>query len=134
MKIILTILLILIATSAYAAKFRGTSEALRVPGTAVVQIFDNISTLNTAVSVNPAFLPDQGTIQLVLNGSPSTYDVVTECSLISDTGPWFAIMSMTQADSVLGKHYALKACPFVQIRLDTLDTGSVDAYIIYRGN
>ena len=136
MKKILTILLVLMATSAYAApKYRGTSEALRVPGTATVQVFDNVSTIDEAVSVNPNFLPDQGTMQLVLNGSPAVHDVVVECSIISADGPWFAILSLANTDAVSnGGHYALKSCQFVQIRLEALDTGSVDAYIVYRGN
>lgn len=133
MKKILIVLLLL-AGPVYAAKFRGTSEALRVPGTAVVQVFDNVSTVNQTTSVNPNFLPDQGTMQIVANDTPTTYDVVMECSLISDTGPWFVLLSLTQTD-ITGGHYALKSCPFVQVRLEAITGGgSMDAYIIYRGN
>ena len=136
MKKTLILVFVLMATSAFAApKYRGTSEALRVPGTATVQVFDNVSTIDQAVLVNPAFLPDQGTMQLVLNGSPAVHDVVVECSIISDTGPWFVLLSLANTDAVPnGGHYALKSCQFVQIRLEALDTGSVDAYIVYRGN
>ena len=61
-------------------------------------------------------------------------DVVVECSLISKTGPWFVLLSLTESD-LTGGHYALKACPYVQVRLEAITGGgSVDAYIIYRGN
>ena len=134
MKRIIILSILLFASVAFAANFRGTSEALRVPGTGIIQVFDNISTVDTAVSVNPAFLPDQGTMQLVLNATPTTHDVVVECSLISKTGPWFVLLSLTESD-LTGGHYALKACPYVQVRLEAITGGgSVDAYIIYRGN
>ncbi len=133
MKKILIILLLL-AAPVYAAKFRGTSEALRVPGTQIIQVFDNVSTVDQATLVNPNFLPDQGTMQIMANDTPTTYDVVVECSLISDTGPWFVLLSLTETD-ITGGHYALKACPFVQVRLEAITGGgSMDAYIIYRGN
>lgn len=133
MKKILIILLLL-AAPVYAANFRGTSEALRVPGTQIIQVFDNVSTVDQSVSVNPSFLPDQGTMQIVANDTPTTYDVVVECSLISDTGPWFVLLSLEQTD-LTGGHYAAKACPFVQVRLEAITGGgSMDAYIIYRGN
>lgn len=133
MKKILIILLLL-AAPVYAAKFRGTSEALRIPGTAIIQVFDNVSTVDQTALVNPNFLPDQGTMQIVANDTPTTYDVVMECSLISDIGPWFVLLSLTQTD-ITGGHYALKSCPFVQVRLETITGGgSMDAYIIYRGN
>lgn len=130
----LLIILLLFAAPVYAAKFRGTSEALRVPGTATIQVFDNVSTVDQTTLVNPNFLPDQGTMQIVANDTPTTYDVVMECSLISETGPWFVLLSLTQTD-ITGGHYALKACPFVQVRLEAITGGgSMDAYIIYRGN
>lgn len=135
MKKILTILLILIATSAQAApKYRGTSEALRIPGTPIVQAFDNISTVGATFAINPAFLPDQGSMQIVLNGSPSAYDIVVEGSLVSESGPFVPLLSLTQADLTLG-HYALKSIPFAQVRLvSKTGGGSFDVYIIYRGN
>lgn len=133
MKKILIILLLL-AAPAYAAKYRGTSEALYPPGTSIAHVFDNISTVDYSFSINPNFLPDQGTMQIIANNTPTTYDVVMECSLISDNGPWFVLLSLTQAD-LTGGHYALKSCPFIQVRLEALTGGgSMDAYIIYRGN
>ena len=135
MKRFIVLLILLMASVAFAApKYRGTSEALRVPGTQINQVFDNVSTVDQSVSVNPSFLPDQGTMQIVANNTPTTYDVVMECSLISVTGPWFVLLSLTQTD-LTGGHYALKACPFVQVRLEAITGGgSMDAYIIYRGN
>ncbi|MCK5607594.1 hypothetical protein KAR91_37265 [Candidatus Pacearchaeota archaeon] len=63
----LLIILLLLAAPVYAAKFRGTSEALRVPGMAVLQIFDNFSTIGgTGEEINAAMLTDQTTRELVV--------------------------------------------------------------------
>ena len=52
-KIIFIALVTLIATYADAEpKYRGTSEALYPPGTSVVQVFDNYSTVGTG-TLNP---------------------------------------------------------------------------------
>lgn len=135
MKKYWVILMVLIAGVAFAGpKYRGTSETLRVPGTSVVQVFDNVSTTGDTFSFNPGFLPDQGTIQIVVNGSPSAYDIVVEGSLISAIGPFVPIISLTEVDLTMG-HWALKSIPFGQIRLiSKTGAGSFDVYTIYRGN
>ena len=127
-------LLFSICATAFAANYRGTSESLRIPGTPIVQAFDNISTVGATFAVNPAFLPDQGTMQIVITGSPSAYDIVAEGSLVSSSGPFVPVLSLTEADLTAG-HFALKPFPFGQIRLVSMTgDGAFDVYIIYRGN
>lgn len=132
--ILITALLFSLCATAYAANFRGTSESLQRPGTPIVQAFDNISTVGATFAINPAFLPDQGTMQIVVTGSPSAYDIVAEGSLVSKTGPYVPVLSLTETNLTMG-HFALKAFPFGQIRLvSKTGGGAFDVYIIYRGN
>lgn len=133
-RFILVLLALFIASTASAASFRGTSEALPTPGTPIVQVFDNVSTVDTTFSINPNFLPDQGTMQIVVNGSPTTYDIVIEASLVSRDGPFVPILSLEETDLAMG-HFALKAIPYAQVRIEAMTgSGSVDVYIQYRGN
>ena len=124
-----------VASLSYAEpKYRGTSEALYPSGTSVRQVFDNVSTIDTAVSIDPHFLPDQGTMQIVVNGSPTAYDIVVEGSLIGPDGPFVPLLSLTELDLTMG-HFALKSVPFAQVRLEAITgDGSFDVYTIHRGN
>ena len=135
MKRILLLILLLIPLTVYATpKYRGTSEGLWPPGTPIVQVFDNVSTIGTTFSIPPGFLPDQGTMQIVINGSPAIYDISVDASLISSSGPFVPILSLTESDLTMG-HWALKPLPYGQVTLNNISGGgSLDAYIIYRGN
>ena len=135
MKKILIILLLL-AAPAFAAKYRGTSEALRVPGTQVLQIFDNFSTIGgTGAEINAAMLPDQATWELVVaSGTPSAYEVVIEGSIRNVSGSWYAISTLTETD-VLLRHINTKPAIWYRPKLvSKTGAGSFDAYIILRGN
>ena len=130
------IILMLIAAPAYAAKFRGTSEALRVPGTQVLQVFNNYSTVGgTGTEINAAMLPDQATWELVVaTGAPSAYEVVIEASIRNVSGSWYAISSLTETD-VLFRHINTKPAIWYRPKLvSKTGAGSFDAYIILRGN
>jgi len=134
-KILIIIMLVAIPLTAYAAvKYRGTSEGLWPPGTSVVQIFDNVSTVGTTSALPPGFLPDQGTMQIVVNGSPVTYDISVDASIVSSSGPFVPILSLTEGDLTMG-HWALKPLPHGQVVLNNMSgSGSFDVYLIYRGN
>lgn len=134
MKKLIILFIILAATTSYAAKYRGTSEALYPPGTQIVQVFDNISTIGATYTIPPGFLPDQGTMQIVVNGSPTAYDISVNASLVSSSGPFVPILSLTESDLTMG-HWALKPLPYGQVKLNSkTGGGSFDVYIIYRGN
>ena len=135
MKKILIILLLL-AAPAYAANYRGTSEALRVPGTQVVQIFDNFSTIGgTGTEINAGMLPDQATWELVIaSGTPSAYEVIIEGSIRGVSGSWYAISTLIETD-VLFRHINTKPAIYYRPKLvSKTGAGSFDAYIILRGN
>ncbi|MCK5616258.1 hypothetical protein KAR91_81100 [Candidatus Pacearchaeota archaeon] len=130
----LLIILLLLAAPVYAAKYRGTSEALRVPGTQVLQIFDNFSTIGVGVSIPSDFLADQGSWQIVVNGSPTAYELAVEGSLISASGPYEPISSIDET-SVKLRHWDAKPVPFTQIIINSMTgDGSFDLYLIKRGN
>ena len=132
----LLIILLLLAAPVYAAKYRGTSEALRVPGTQVLQIFDNHTAIGgTGTEINAAMLPDQGTWELVIaSGTPSAYEVVIEGSIRGVAGSWYAISSLTETD-ILFRHINTKPSIWYRPKLiSRTGAGSFDAYIIVRGN
>ena len=136
MKRIIILSILLFTSVAFAANFRGTSEALRVPGTRVLQIFDNFSTVGgTGTEINSAMLPDQATWELVIaTGAPSAFEVVIEGSIRGVTGSWYAISSLTETD-VLFRHINTKPSIFYRPKLiSKTGAGSFDAYIIVRGN
>ena len=136
MKKILILMFVLMATSAFAApKYRGTSEALRLPGTPRIQAFDNVSTVGTTFPVNPGFAPDQGTMQVVVNGSPSAWEIAIEWSIVSEDGPWVGGLSLPDTNGLHGGHYALKPQIWQQIRLvSKTGSGAFDVYFLNRGN
>lgn len=132
----LLIILLLLAAPVYAANFRGTSEALRVPGTQVLQIFDNFSTVGgTGEEINAAMLPDQATWELVVaSGTPSAYEIVIEASIRNVSGSWYAISTLTETD-VLFRHINTKPAIWYRPKLvSKTGAGTFDAYIILRGN
>lgn len=146
MKRIIILSILLFASVAFAANFRGTSEALRVPGTQVLQIFDNFSTVGgTGEEINAAMLPDQATWELVIaSGTPSAYEVVIEGSIRGEVtsdgsisgvaGSWYPISTLTETD-VLFRHINTKPVIFIRPKLiSKTGAGSFDAYIILRGN
>lgn len=132
----LLVILLLLAAPAYAANYRGTSEALRVPGTQVLQIFDNHTAVGgTGTEINAAMLPDQATWELVVaSGTPSAYEVVIEASIRNVSGSWYAISTLTETD-VLFRHINTKPAIWYRPKLvSKTGAGSFDAYIILRGN
>ena len=132
----LLIILLLLAAPVYAANYRGTSEALRVPGTQVLQIFDNFSTIGgTGTAINAAMLPDQATWELVIaTGTPTPYEVVIEASIRGVAGSWYPISTLIQTD-VLFRHINTKPAIWYRPKLvSKTGAGSFDAYIILRGN
>ncbi|MCK5603007.1 hypothetical protein KAR91_14080 [Candidatus Pacearchaeota archaeon] len=132
----LLIIFLLLAAPVYAAKFRGTSEALRIPGTQVLQIFDNFSTIGgTGTEINAAMLPDQATWELVVaDGTPTPYEVVIEASIRGVAGSWHPISTLIQTD-VLFRHINTKPAIWYRPKLvSKTGAGSFDAYIILRGN
>ena len=132
----LLIILLLLAAPVYAAKYRGTSEALRVPGTQVLQIFDNFSTVGgTGTEINTAMLPDQATWELVIaTGTPTPYEVIIEGSIRGVAGSWYPISTLIQTD-VLFRHINTKPVIWIRPKLvSKTGAGSFDAYIILRGN
>lgn len=135
MKKILIILLLL-AAPAYGAKVRGTSEALYPPGTQLLQIFDNASTVGqTGEEINIAFLPDQGSWELVINGSPTTFEVAIEGSIRGVAGSWHKVSALIDTDTVLLRHIYGKPVNWVRPKIvSKTGSGSFDAYIIVRGN
>ena len=135
MKRIIILSILLITSVAFAGpKFRGTSEALRVPGTAVIQIFDNYSTVGVGIPIDPDFLAIDGSWQIVVNGAAPVYEIAIEGSLVSADGPYEPISTMSQADVKL-RHWNGKAVPYTQAILNNISGGgSVDLYLIKRGN
>ncbi|MCK5605100.1 hypothetical protein KAR91_24635 [Candidatus Pacearchaeota archaeon] len=137
MKKFIILSILLIAGTAFAEpKYRGTSEALRVPGTQVLQIFDNFSTIGgTGEEVNSAMLPDQATWELVVaSGTPSAYEVVIEASIRNVSGSWYPISTLIQTD-VHFRHINTKPAIWYRPKLvSKTGAGSFDAYIILRGN
>ncbi len=133
MKKILIILLLL-AAPAYAAKFRGTSEALRVPGTQVIQVFDNYSITGVGIPIDPDFLANDGSWQIVVNGAAPVYEIAIEGSLIGEDGPYEPMSTMSQTDVKL-RHWNGKPVPYTQAILNNISGGgSIDLYLIKRGN
>jgi len=130
------IFLLLFPAIAYSANVRGTSESLYPPGTSVVQVFDNASTVGqTGTAVNTKFLPDQGTWELVVNGSPTAYEIAIEGSIRGTSDSWYIISTMTELDTVNLRHIYAK--PVIWIRpkiVSKTGSGSFDLYIITRGN
>lgn len=115
-------------------KYRGTSEALYPPGTSIVQVMDNYSTIGVGIPVSPDFLADQGSWQVVVNGSPSAYEIAVEGSIVSNTGPYEPI-SVIDETIVNLRHWDGKAVPFSQVIVNsTAGSGSFDLYLIKRGN
>lgn len=136
MKRFIILSILLIAGTAFAANYRGTSEALRVPGTQVLQIFDNFSTVGgTGTEINGAMLPDQATWELVVaTGAPTPYEVVIEASIRGVAGSWYPISTLIQSD-VLFRHINTKPAIWYRPKLvSKTGAGSFDAYIILRGN
>ena len=132
----LLIILLLLAAPVYAAKYRGTSEALYPPGTQVLQIFDNHTTVGgTGTEINAAMLPDQATWELVIaSGTPTAYEIVIEASIRNVSGSWYAISTLTETD-VLFRHINTKPAIWYRPKLvSRTGAGSFDAYIILRGN
>lgn len=133
MKKILIILLLL-AAPVYAAKYRGTSEALRVPGTQIIQVFDNYSTTGVGIPIPSDFLADQGSWQVVVNGSPSAFEIAVEGSLVASSGPYEPISTIDETIVKL-RHWDGKAVPFTQVIINSMTgDGSFDLYLIKRGN
>lgn len=130
----LLIILLLLSAPVYAAKYRGTSEALRVPGTQIIQVFDNYSTMGVGIPIPPDFLADQGSWQIVVNGSPTAYEIAVEGSLVSNDGPYEPISTIDEATVKL-RHWDGKAVPFTQVIINSITGGgSFDLYLIKRGN
>lgn len=132
----LLIILLLLAAPVYAAKYRGTSEALRVPGTQVLQIFDNHTTVGgTGTEINAAMLPNQATWELVIaSGTPTAYEIIIEGSIRGVAGSWYPISSITETD-VLFRH--IDSRPFIWYRpklVSRTGAGAFDVHIIVRGN
>jgi hypothetical protein len=133
MKKILVILLLL-AAPVYAAKFRGTSEALRVPGTQVIQVFDNYSTEGVGIPVDPDFLAIDGSWQIIINGAAPVYEIAIEGSLVSKDGPYEPMSTIDQTTVKL-RHWNGKPVPYTQAILNNISGGgSIDLYLIKRGN
>ena len=133
--VFLTIVLILCCSIALAApKYRGSSEALYPPGTEVIQVFSGYSTTGVGIPINPDFQPDHGSWQIVVNGSPSAYEISIEGSLVGAVGPYVAMSTMTEANLTL-RHYSFKPVPFTQAIINSkTGAGSFDLYFIKRGN
>ena len=132
----LLIILLLLAAPVHAAKYRGTSEALRVPGTQVLQIFDNHTAIGgTGTEVNAAMLPDQATWELVVaSGTPSAYEIIIEGSIRGVAGSWYPISTLIQTD-VLFRHINTKPVIWIRPKLvSRTGAGAFDVYIIQRGN
>ena len=128
------IILLLLAAPAYAANYRGTSEALRVPGTEIIQVFDNYSTTGVGIPIPSDFLADQGSWQVVVNGSPTAFELAVEGSLVSNDGP-YEPMSTIDETVVKLRHWDGKAVPFTQVIINSITGGgSFDLYLIKRGN
>lgn len=135
-RIIILLILLMFAGKAFAAKVRGTSEALFPAGTQFVQIFDNFSTIGgTGEEVNTRFLPDQATWELVIaTGAPTPYEVIVEGSIRCVAGSWYPISTLIQTD-VLLRHINTKPVQCIRPKLiGKTGAGSFDAYIIVRGN
>lgn len=133
MKKILIILLLL-AAPVYAANYRGTSEALRVPGTQIIQVFDNYSTTGVGIPIPSDFLADQGSWQVVVNGSPTAFEIAVEGSLVASSGPYEPISTIDETIVKL-RHWDGKAVPFTQVIINSITgNGSFDLYLIKRGN
>ena len=131
---IFMIILLLLAAPVYAAKYRGTSEALYPPGTQIIQVFDNYSTVGVGVSIPSDFLADQGSWQIVVNGSPTAFEIAVEGSLVSNAGPYEPISTIDETIVKL-RHWDGKAVPFTQVIINSITGGgSFDLYLIKRGN
>jgi hypothetical protein len=133
---VITIIILFAVTIAHAgSKHRGTSEALRVPGTPVIQVFDNVSTVGAIFKIPLGFLPDQSTMQVVVNGSPSAWEIVLEGTIVGENGPFVAALTLPDSNGLPAGHYALKPWTHLQARLvSKTGGGSFDVYVITRGN
>ena len=133
MKKILIILLLL-AAPVYAAKFRESSDSLRVPGTAVIKAFEDYSTVGVGIPIDPDILAIDGSWQIVINGAAPVYEVAIEGSLVSKDGPYEPMSTMSQTDVKL-RHWNGKPVPYTQAILNNISGGgSIDLYLIKRGN
>lgn len=84
-KICFAISLLLITTSAFAApKIRGTSEALKPPGTETIPLFVNVSTLGPGTEFDTGFLPDQAQWDVIPFGTMTTlgFEVTVDGSTV----------------------------------------------------
>ena len=125
---------VLMAGSTQAANFRGTSEGLYPPGTAVVKVLESYSTSGVGVPINSDFLADQGSWQIVVDGAAPVFEIAIEGSLVGQTGPFEPISVMDQ-DSVKLRHWDGKAVPYSQVILNNISGGGAfDLYLIKRGN
>lgn len=123
-----------VAGLSHAANYRGTSEAIYPPGTSITQVFDGYSTVGVGIPVDPDFLADQGSWQIVVSGSPSAYEIAVEGSIVSNSGPYEPISTMDET-SVKLRHWDGKAVPFSQVIINSITGGGAfDLYLIKRGN
>ena len=115
-------------------KFRGTSEALYPAGTSIVQVWDNYSTTGVGTPIDPDFLADQGSWQIVVTGAAPVYEIAVEGSIVSNTGPYEPISSMDQTTVKL-RHWTERPVPYSQVILNNISGGGAfDLYLIKRGN
>ena len=115
-------------------RFRATSDALWPAGTSVVQVMEAYSTEGVGIPIDPDFLANGGSWQIVVNGAAPVYDLSIDGSLISNTGPYVPLSSMDQ-DSLTLKHWTEKAVPYSQAIINNISGGgSFDLYIIKKGN
>ncbi|MCK5611925.1 hypothetical protein KAR91_59195, partial [Candidatus Pacearchaeota archaeon] len=118
----------------YAAKFRESSDSLRVPGTAVIKAFEDYSTVGVGIPIDPDILAIDGSWQIVINGAAPVYEVAIEGSLVSKDGPYEPMSTMSQTDVKL-RHWNGKPVPYTQAILNNISGGgSIDLYLIKRGN
>ena len=123
-----------VAGLSQAANFRGTSEGIYPPGTSITQVFDGYSTVGVGIPIDPDFLADQGSWQIVVNGSPSAYEIAVEGSIVSDSGPYEPISAIDETTVKL-RHWDSRAVPFSQVIINSMTgDGSFDLYLIKRGN
>ena len=107
---------------------------MRVPGTQTIQVFDNYSIVGVGVSIPADFLADQGSWQVVVNGSPTAYEIAVEGSLVGSDGPYEPISAIDET-SVKLRHWDAKAVTHTQVIINNITGGgSFDLYLIKRGN
>lgn len=138
---------LLIATLAYAeAPRRGSSEALKRPGTATRTLLENVTSLGAGAEFDTRFLPDQATWELVPFGEMTSlgFEGTVDVSIRSESGgngkciddSYYPISTMTDNTVIRfrGINFLAPIKCFRGNFRQKIGSGGMSIYLIPRGN